>query len=176
MSAKAAGYEADDFLAAAVAREERRGGTCIVASGDRDTYQLASRRTTIVQPVRAGEMARIGPDEVRARYGVDPVQVPDFIALRGDSSDRIPGAAGVGPVSAASLLKRYGTLEKMLAAGRFAAQAEKLLLYKSIATMDKSAPLPPLRNQKPTWDKAADLARGWRLNKLAERLDALANA
>ena len=173
VAAKAAGYEADDFLAAAVAREERRGGTCIVASSDRDTYQLASRRTTIVQPIRAREMARIGPDEVRARYGVDPVQVPDFIALRGDSSDRIPGAPSV-PVSAASLLKRYGALEKILAAGRFAAQAQTLLLYKSIATMDKSAPLPPLRNQKPTWDKAADLARGWRLNKLAERLDALA--
>ena len=78
VAAKAAGYEADDFLAAAVAREERRGGTCIVASGDRDTYQLASRRTTIVQPIRASEMARIGPGEVRARDGVDPVQVPDL--------------------------------------------------------------------------------------------------
>jgi 5'-3' exonuclease len=176
VSAKAAGYEADDFLAAAVAREERRGGTCIVASGDRDAYQLASRHTTILQPVRAGETARIGPGEVRARYGVEPAQVPDFIALRGDSSDRIPGAAGVGAVSAASLLKRYGSLEKILAAGRFAAQAKKLRLYKSIATMDKSAPLPPLRNHNPTWGNAADLARGWRLNKLAERLDALAPA
>lgn len=175
-SAKAAGYEADDFLAAAVAREERLGGTCIVASGDRDSYQLASRRTTIVQPVRAGELARIGPAEVRERYGVDPAQVPDFIALRGDASDRIPGASGVGPVGAASLLERYGTLEKMLAAGRYAAQAEKLLLYKSIATMDKSAPLPPLRNQKPTWDRAARLARSWQLNKLAERLEALSQA
>ena len=57
-------------------------------------YQLASRHTTIVQPVRAGELARIGPGEVRARYGVEPRQVPDFIALRGDSSDRIPGASG----------------------------------------------------------------------------------
>jgi DNA polymerase-1 len=98
-SAKAAGYEADDFLAAAVAREERLGGTCIVASGDRDSYQLASTRTTIVQPVRAGELARIGPAEVRERYGVDPKQVPDFIALRGDASDRIPGAAGIGAVA-----------------------------------------------------------------------------
>jgi DNA polymerase-1 len=71
-SAKEAGYEADDFLAAAAAREEKRGGTALVASGDRDTYQLASERTTIVQPVRAGEVARIGPKEVRARYGVDP--------------------------------------------------------------------------------------------------------
>jgi DNA polymerase-1 len=172
-SAKAPGYEADDFLAAAVAREERLGGTCIVASGDRDSYQLASKRTTIVQPIRAGELARIGPAEVRERYGVDPKQVPDFIALRGDSSDRIPGAAGVGAVGAASLLDRYGTLKKMLAAGRFAAQKDKLLLYKSIATMDKSAPLPPLRNQKPSWDKAAKLARSWNLKKLEERLEAL---
>jgi DNA polymerase-1 len=175
-SAKAPGYEADDFLAAAVAREERLGGTCIVASGDRDSYQLASKRTTIVQPIRAGELARIGPAEVRERYGVDPAQVPDFIALRGDSSDRIPGAAGVGAVGAASLLERYGTLKKMVAAGRFAAQKEKLLLYKSIATMDKTAPLPPLRNQKPTWDKAAKLAQSWKLNKLAERLEALAQS
>jgi DNA polymerase-1 len=175
-SAKAPGYEADDFLAAAVAREERLGGTCIVASGDRDSYQLASKRTTIVQPIRAGELARIGPAEVRERYGVDPKQVPDFIALRGDSSDRIPGAAGVGAVGAASLLERYGTLKRMLAAGRFAAQKDKLLLYKSIATMDKSAPLPPLRNQKPSWDKAAKLARSWNLKKLAERLEALARS
>ena len=107
-SAKAPGYEADDFLAAAVAREERLAGTCIVASGDRDSYQLASKRTTIVQPIRAGELARIGPAEVRERYGVDPKQVPDFIALRGDSSDRIPGAAGVGAVGAASLLDARG--------------------------------------------------------------------
>lgn len=174
--AKAAGYEADDFLAAAVAREEKLGGTALVASGDRDAYQLASKRTTILQPIRAGEMARIGPAEVRHRYGVDPAQVPDFIALRGDSSDRIPGASGVGAISAASILKKYGTLEKALAAGRFAIQADKLRLYRSIATMDESAPLPPLRNQKPNWAKASALAREWQLNKLAERLDALAAA
>ncbi|MFL5150546.1 MAG: hypothetical protein ACJ8DN_20705, partial [Microvirga sp.] len=81
-NAKAPGYEADDFLAAAVAAEEARGGTAVVASGDRDTFQLASERTTILQPVRAGEMARIGPAEVLERYGVEPRQVPDFIALR----------------------------------------------------------------------------------------------
>lgn len=79
-NAKAAGYEADDFLAAAAAREERSGGYAIVASGDRDAFQLASDRTTVLHPVRAGDMARIGPVEVRQRYGVDPKQVPDFIA------------------------------------------------------------------------------------------------
>jgi DNA polymerase-1 len=174
VSAKAKGYEADDFLAAAVAREERRGGRCIVASGDRDAYQLASDRTTIIQPLRAGELARIGPAEVKERYGINPSQVPDFIALRGDSSDRIPGARGVGPVGAASLISSYGSLEKLLKSGRFAAQAKKLRLYKSIATMDKSAPLPILRNQKPTWSRAAAFARSWDLTKLAERLDGLA--
>ncbi len=120
--AKAPGYEADDFLAAAVAQEERRGGTAVVASGDRDAFQLASDRTTILQPVRAGEMARIGPAEVRERYGVDPEQVPDFIALRGDPSDKIPGVPGVGPKGAASLLRRHGSLEAALAQGSFAAQ------------------------------------------------------
>jgi DNA polymerase-1 len=172
--AKAAGYEADDFLAAAAAREEKLGGTALVASGDRDAYQLASERTTILQPIRAGEMARIGPAEVHQRYGVEPKQVPDFIALRGDASDRIPGAAGIGAVGAAGLLRKYGTLEKVLAAGRFAAQADQLRLYRAIATMDKTAPLPPLRNQKVTWAKASLLAREWQLNKLADRLQALA--
>ena len=79
-NAKARGFEADDFLAAAVAAEEGECGAVLVASGDRDSFQLASDSTTILYPVRAGEMARIGPEEVRKRYGVDPKQVPDFIA------------------------------------------------------------------------------------------------
>ncbi len=174
--AKAPGYEADDFLAAAVADEERRGGTVVVATGDRDAFQLASDLTTILQPVRAGEMARIGPAQVRERYGVEPVQVPDFIALRGDPSDKLPGAKGVGPKGAASLLRRYGTLEDALAQGRFTAEADSLRLYRRIATMDKSAPLPSLRDQTPTWSKASALAREWELNRLAERLDALADS
>jgi DNA polymerase I len=171
--AKAPGYEADDFLAAAVAQEERRGGMAIVASGDRDAFQLASDKTTILQPVRAGEMARIGPADVRERYGVDPDQVPDFIALRGDPSDKIPGVPGIGPKGAASLLRRHGSLEAALAQGSFAVQAEKLRLYRSIATMDASAPLPSLDDQTPTWRAAAALAREWELNQLADRLAAI---
>jgi 5'-3' exonuclease len=174
--AKAAGYEADDFLAAAAAQEERRGGAVLVATGDRDAYQLASEATTILQPIRAGELARIGPAEVRERYGVDPEQVPDFIALRGDASDRIPGAKGIGEKGAASLLRKYGSLENALAAGRFPLEAEKLRLYRAIATMDRSAPLPALQDQKPSWAKAALLARAWQLIQLAERLDALEQA
>jgi DNA polymerase-1 len=172
--AKAPGYEADDFLAAAVAAEERRGGTAVVATGDRDAFQLASASTTIVQPVRAGQMARIGPAEVRKRYGVEPSQVPDFIALRGDPSDKLPGARGIGAVSAASILRKCATLENAIAEGRFADQADALRLYRRIATMDKSAPIPALDDQTPTWAKAAALAREWELNRLAQRLEALA--
>jgi exodeoxyribonuclease III len=106
-NAKVPGYEADDFLAAAVATEERRGGTALVASGDRDTFQLASESTTIIFPVRAGEMARIGPAEVHERYGVNPKQVPDFIALRGDPSDRLLSGAG-GNTSALWIDCNYG--------------------------------------------------------------------
>jgi exodeoxyribonuclease III len=170
VNAKAPGYEADDFLAAAVAHEQRRGGTALVASGDRDTFQLASETTTILQPLRGGQIARIGPAEVHERYGVDPQQVPDFIALRGDPSDKLPGARGVGPKGAASLLHRYGTLEDILAAGRFPAEAEMLRLYRSIATMNPAAPLPSLRSQTPTWTTASVLARAWGLVQLAERL------
>jgi DNA polymerase-1 len=175
-NAKAPGYEADDFLAAAVAQEERRHGTALVASGDRDAFQLASAATTILHPVKAGEMARIGPEQVRERYGVEPRQVPDFIALRGDPSDKLPGARGVGPKGAAGLLRQYGTLENALAAGRFVAQAETLRLYKRIATMDAKAPLPALDDQTPHWKEAAALARQWELSRLADRLDQLAAA
>jgi DNA polymerase-1 len=170
-AAKAVGYEADDFLAAAVASEEARGGTALVATSDRDAFQLASSQTTILQPVRGvSELARIGPAEVRERYGVDPEQVPDFIALRGDPSDKLPGAAGVGPKKAADILREYGSLEAALAAGRFSAEAEDLRLYRRIAALDASAPLPPLEDQNPSWAEASALVREWGLNALADRL------
>jgi exodeoxyribonuclease-3 len=170
-NAKAPGYEADDFLAAAVAEEEGRHGTALVASGDRDAFQLASAATTVLHPVKAGEMARIGPAEVRDRYGVEPRQVPDFIALRGDPSDRLPGARGVGAKGAATLLQRYGSLEQIIAEGRLTEQADALKLYKRLATMDATAPLPAFGDQSPDWAQAAAVAREWELNQLAHRLN-----
>jgi DNA polymerase I len=160
-NAKAPGFEADDFLAAAVVAEEHAGG--LVASGDRDSFQLASQSTTILFPLRGGALARVGPEEVRQRYGVDPKQVPDFIALRGDPSDKLPGAAGVGSKRAAVLLRRYGTLDGMLEAGLFLTEADKLRLFRWIATMDASAPLPELSDQTSTWALAGKLSRGWGL-------------
>ncbi|MHB8642152.1 MAG: 5'-3' exonuclease [Gaiellaceae bacterium] len=173
--AKAPGYEADDFLAAAASFEEARGGTTLIASGDRDAFQLASDRTTILHPLRGvSELARIGPAEVRERYGVEPAQVPDFIALRGDPSDKLPGAKGVGPKTAAGLLKQYASVEELLEAGRFAAEADDLRLYRRIAAMDPEAPLPELPDRQPDWHGGAELARSWELGGLADRLDARA--
>jgi DNA polymerase-1 len=169
VSAKAPGYEADDFLASAARRWK---GPVVIATSDRDAFQLASERVTILQPVKGvSELARVGPTEVRERYGVEPAQVPDFIALRGDSSDRIPGARGVGPKTAADILRQYGGLAEALKAGRFAAEADKLRLYRRIAQMDAKAPLPRLAAQKPDWRRAAAAAQELGLGGLAGRLE-----
>ena len=166
--AKAAGYEADDFLAAAAMHWD---GPVLVATSDRDAFQLASERVTILQPVKGvSELARIGPAEVRERYGVDPGQVVDFIALRGDPSDGIRGAPGVGAKTAASLLAQYGSLEAALAAGRFSTVADDLRLYREVAQMDASAPLPALAVHEPTWGRAAEHAAALGLNALSRRL------
>jgi len=168
--AKGAGYEADDFLAAAATHAD---GPVLVATSDRDAFQLASDRVTILQPTRGvSQITRIGPAEVRERYGVEPEQVPDFIALRGDPSDRLPGARGVGEKGAAEVLRRYGSLEEALADGRFSSQAEELRLYRRIATLDASAPLPALENRSPTWAEASALAGTWGLAQLSGRLAA----
>ncbi|MFN2469406.1 MAG: 5'-3' exonuclease H3TH domain-containing protein [Gaiellaceae bacterium] len=174
-AAKAPGFEADDFLAAAVSHEEASGGTVLVATSDRDLFQLASERTTLLMPRRgASELERVGPAEVRARYGVEPAQVPDFIALRGDPSDRLPGAPGVGAKTAAAVLARHGSLEGALADGRFSTLREELELYRRIATTDASAPLPPLDDETPHWAEASSLLAEWGLGGLAERLAARA--
>jgi DNA polymerase I len=167
--AKAPGYEADDFLGAAVTAEEAAGRAVLVATSDRDAFQLASGLTTILQPVRGEAPARIGPAEVRERYGVDPEQVPDFIALRGDPSDRIPGARGIGPKKAADLLAQYGSLDALLEAGRFAAEADALRLYRRVATLDREAPLPALPDATPDWAAAAAHARELGMENLAGR-------
>ncbi|MGH3066713.1 MAG: 5'-3' exonuclease [Gaiellaceae bacterium] len=169
--AKAPGYEADDFLASAAHREEEAGGDALVATSDRDAFQLASTHTTILQPVRGAAPARIGPADVRKRYGVDPAQVPDFIALRGDPSDRIPGARGIGEKRAAELLNQYESLEALLADGRFAAEAEALRLYRRIATMDRDAPVPPLPDLAPDWAAAARHAQKLGLPGVARRFE-----
>lgn len=169
--AKSGGYEADDFLAAAA---EAWPGRVLVATSDRDAFQLVDERVTILQPVKGvSELARVGPAEVRERYGIEAGQVPDFIALRGDPSDKIPGAPGVGPKKAAEVLRQHGSLAQALADGRFSEIADELLLYREIATMDAAAPLPALAPTPPDWRRAAAHARELGLTNLGTRLDSL---
>jgi len=169
---KAPGYEADDFLGAAVGKEEARGGRSVVATSDRDAFQLVSANTTVLQPTRGvSELVRVDPEGVLERYGVQPAQVPDFIALRGDPSDRIPGARGVGAKTAASLLQQYGSLDELLDAGRFSAEAEALRAYRSVATFDASAPLGEIPDREPDWSAGAAAAHELGLDVLARRLE-----
>jgi DNA polymerase I len=172
---KAPGYEADDFLASAIVAARRWRSPVFVVTSDRDAFQLASDRVTLLMPTRGvSELARVGPAEVRERYGVEPEQVPDFIALRGDPSDKLPGVPGVGPKGAAQILHEHGSLEGALRAGRFAPIAEELRLYRRIATLDASAPLPPLEDQSPLWAEASSLLGSWGMGQMAERLAARA--
>jgi DNA polymerase-1 len=170
--AKGAGYEADDFLAAAVAAEEaRRGGTVLVLTTDRDLFQLASPKTTVLRPRKGvSEIDRVGPDEVREIYGIDPKQVPDFVALRGDPSDRIPGAPGVGPGRAAAILKAHGSLDAALQDGGFPTIADKLRMYLRMVRLQYEAPIPDLPDSDPTWERAAELVESWGHGAMAKRL------
>ncbi len=170
-AAKQAGYEADDFLAAAATTEEAAGGVALVATSARDACQLVTESVTVLQPASGAPPRRIGPAEVRERYGVDPEQVVDFIALRGDPSDKIPGARGIGEKRAADLLGTFGSLDAMLDEGRFEAEADALRLYRRVATMDRSAPLPPLPDTAPDWTAGAAHARGLGLPRVAARLE-----
>ena len=121
-------------------------------------------------PVRVDVIDRLPTPYGLVRYGVAPDQVPDFIALRGDPSDKIPGARGVGAKTAASLLAQYGTLDAMLDAGRFAAEADALRMYRLIATFDAKAPLPGLPGKAPDWNAIADAADELGLARLAGRV------
>ena len=176
---KQAGYEADDFMAAAALAESRRGGRSLLVTTDRDAYQLVSDRVTVLAP-RSGvrDLVRIGPEQVVERMGVLPDQIPDFKALAGDASDHIPGAKGIGPKAAAALLLKYGTLEAILD-GREgtipAATAEQLRTFKRIVCMQTDGlevVLP--KTAPPNWAAAAARLRELGANNLADRLAARA--
>ncbi len=109
---KIKGWEGDDILGTVAARDDKLGYETLVVTGDKDAYQLASDHTRIVTTKKGiTEVAIYGPDQVVERYGVRPDQVPDFLGLKGDPSDNIPGVPGVGPKTAAKLIQRFGGLD-----------------------------------------------------------------
>lgn len=170
--------EADDLLGAYARLEEDAGGEAIILTGDRDLFQCATDKVRVALLGGRGKKGpeRIDPDEVRRRYNVDPEQVPDFIALRGDPSDGLPGAKGIGEKRAAEILKRSGTLEAALqeaetgnAPSTLLAVADELRAFREIATLrEPSLERPP--------DAPVDYAGGAKaagklgMKRLAERL------
>ena len=106
------GWEGDDILGTVAARDEELGYQTLLVSGDKDVYQLVSDLTCVVTTKKGiTDVAVYGPAEVEERYGVTPAQFPDFLGLKGDASDNIPGVPGVGDKTAAKLLQQFGSLE-----------------------------------------------------------------
>jgi 5'-3' exonuclease len=150
-------------------------------TGDRDMYQCAGARVTVLYIRTGGRGAEaVDAHEVRRRYGIDPEQVPDFIALRGDPSDGIPGARGIGEKTAAELLRRHGSLQAALDGAvrepkpsirkALIDQRDELLRFQQIATLQEvDVELPPDRPTDLAGGAAAARERG--MNRLAERLE-----
>lgn len=175
-------HEADDLLGSLATAETQAGGTAVLFTGDRDMFQCASDAVTILYPGGKDGPALIGPAEVRERYGVEPGQVPDFIALRGDPSDGLPGAKGIGEKGAGTMLREHGDLEALIAfaqTGRpgitprartaLTEQADELRAFRRIATLQ---PLPVERPADAPLDRehAAAAAEAKGMGRLAQRL------
>ncbi len=168
---KQAGYEADDLMASAARAQSEAGGSSLVLTTDRDAYQLVSERVTILNPKRGTrELERIGPEDVVAKFGVLPEQVPDFKALAGDSSDKIPGIKGIGPVAAARLLLRFGSLEGVVEAwGEGNPDGERALMFREVARMRDHLEV-ALPEGPPDWQAGAAAVRLLGADGLADRL------
>jgi 5'-3' exonuclease len=178
-------FEADDLLGSYAMRETEAGGRTLVMTGDRDMFQCAGDRVQILYVRTGGKQGAelVDAGEVKRRYGVPPELVPDFIALRGDPSDGIPGAKGIGEKTAAELLQRHGSLEEAIAQGvretkktvraALCTQGDELRAFKEIATLqDIDVELPP---DAPTdYEGAAKAARERGMERLARRLEQLA--
>jgi 5'-3' exonuclease len=175
--------EADDLLGSYARREAADGGRVLVMTGDRDMFQCASERVSVLY-IRTGARGAevVGPDEVRRRYGVPPERVPDFIALRGDPSDGIPGAKGIGEKTAAELLHRHGSLEAALEGAlreskpsvraALLEQREELGRFKEIATL-RDVDVDPPEDRPTDFAGAAEAARDRGMDRLARRLEGL---
>ncbi len=184
--AESPGLEADDTMFSFACAEQERDGEALLLSGDRDMYGAVSERIAVIDLRKGSAQLEVGPEQVRERYGVEPAQVPDFIALRGDPSDGLPGAPGIGAKTAAELLREHGTLEGILAAAKTADTAmrprtvaalienEELLgVFKHIATLQRVAVQPP--PERPTdFAGGARVAGEMGMRRLAERLGTLA--
>jgi 5'-3' exonuclease len=172
------GLEADDLMHSLALAEERAGGSALIFTGDRDMFQCVTDKVhVLMQQARKG-FTEMGPKEVRERYGIGPELVPDFIALRGDPSDGLPGAKGIGEKTAADILQRKGDLEHaILGAIRekpsvrraLIEQAAELRSFKAIATLVEIE-MDPVPDAPTDAEGGAKAAEALGMRRLAERL------
>ena len=110
------GFEADDILATLAYRAGHEGATVLVVSGDRDSFQTVTDNVTVLYPgATPGDLRRMTPAAVEAKYGVPPQRYPEIAAIVGETSDNLPGVPGVGPKTAAQWINKYGGLDNLLA-------------------------------------------------------------
>ncbi len=177
--------EADDVMFSFAREEAQAGGQALLVTGDRDLYGAVGEQVAVVELLKGGAHGLIGPEQVRERYGVEPEQVPDLIALRGDPSDGLPGAPGIGAKTAAELLRAHGTLEGTIEAARSGllkprqnaaiSENERLLLdFKEIATLQKIEAVPP-PDGATDFAGGAEVAERLGMRRLGERLRAAAS-
>ena len=166
--------EADDLLHSLAHAETARGGEALILTGDRDLYQCVGDGVRVLM---RGEV--VDAAEVERRYGIPPALVPDFIALRGDPSDGIPGAKGIGEKTAADLLRRHGGLEAALAGAvresragvrrALLEQADELRMFRDLALLrDVEVALPD--DRATDCDGGAAAVRSLGMERLAQRL------
>ncbi len=145
------GWEADDVIATLATQADEAGVKTCVVSTDRDAFQLVSENVCLMMTPRGvADVQVYTPERVEARYGIQPSQIPDFIGLKGDSSDNIPGIPGIGDKTAGQLVAQYGSLEEVVAhAGELSParsrsiseNAEQAVASKSLATMRRDLDL-----------------------------------
>jgi 5'-3' exonuclease len=173
--------EADDLLGSLAQAEVDAGPAhrALIMTGDRDMYQCAAERVSVLYLKQGSSgFEEVDPAEVKKRYGIGPELVPDFIALRGDPSDGLPGAPGIGPKTATQLLRQYGSLEGAIenareerprVAAALRDHADELRAFKDIATL-RTAEIALPKDRPTHFKRGASAARAYGMNRLAERL------
>jgi DNA polymerase-1 len=145
------GYEADDVIATLATRGRAEGWDVVVVTGDRDAFQLIEPGITVLYTVRGiSEIVRADETWLTERYGVGPAQYVDYAALRGDTSDNLPGVPGVGEKTAAKLIAKYGSAEAVVEAAadqtpklsqNLEASAGQVLLNRRLMDLVRDVPI-----------------------------------
>ena len=184
------GWEADDVIATLATQADEAGVKTCVVSTDRDAFQLVSENVCLMMTPRGvADVQVYTPERVEARYGIQPSQIPDFIGLKGDTSDNIPGIPGIGDKTAGQLVAQYGSLEEVVAhAGdlsparskAIAENAEQAVASKLLATMRRDLDLgvdsASFVLQPPDRSELKEIFRRFEFRGLLSRVDTLDEA